>query len=332
MVAGTTWFESKTGIKKMTDDKTIICCAGIDVAKDKLDVALWPCGTHAVFAYSGAGLAELDRFLAAHKVGRIGFEASGGYERRLLEHLRDRGIAAVRLQPAQVKAFARSRLRRAKNDRLDAQLIAVFTAHLDKLPPLPAKVTLELAEHLTFIEQIEDQLVAAKTRLETTASPRFRKLHSAEIRRLELRREVELMRLAKAVEASEELARRLARVCSIKGIGLRTGLAFVIRLPELGSLTREEAAALTGLAPYDNDSGRCSGKRSIKGGRPRLRTSVFMAGFSATRWNPDIKAFYDRLRAKGKHHLTALVAAMRKLVILANAVVARDTDWQPVRP
>jgi transposase len=87
-----------------------------------------------------------------------------------------------------------------------------------------------------------------------------------------------------------------------------------------------------GLAPYDNDSGRCSGKRAIKGGRPRLRTSVFMAGFSATRWNPDIKAFYDRLRAKGKHHLTALVAAMRKLVILANAVVARDTDWQPVRP
>lgn len=316
----------------MTDHDVITCCAGIDVSKDELDVALWPGGGHAVFAYTSAGLAELDRFLATHKVARIGFEASGGYERRLLEHLRAGAIPAARLQPAQVKAFARSRLRRAKNDRLDAELIAIFTANLEKLPPLPAQITLELAEHLTFIEQIEDQLVAAKTRLETTKSPRFRKSYSAQIQRLERRREVELMRLAKAVEASEDLARRLARVCSIKGIGLRTGLALVIRLPELGSLSREEAAALAGLAPYDNDSGKWTGKRVIKGGRLRLRNSVFMAGFSATRWNPDIKAGYDRLRARGKHHLTALVAAMRKLVILANAVVARDTDWQPVRP
>lgn len=316
----------------MTEHHTITCCAGIDVSKDKLDVVLWPGGAHGVFDYTGAGLAELDRFLVARKVARVGFEASGGYERRLLEHLREGAIPAARLQPAQVKAFARSRLRRAKNDRLDAELIAVFTASLEKLPPLPAQITLELAEHLTFIEQIEDQIVAAKTRLATTQSPRFRKSHSAQIQRLELRREVELMRLAKAVEASEDLARRLARVCSIKGIGLRTGLALVIRLPELGSLSREEAAALAGLAPFDNDSGQRTGRRTIKGGRKRLRNSLFMAGFSATRWNPDIKACYDRLRTRGKHHLSALVAAMRKLVILANAVVARDTDWLPVKP
>lgn len=332
MVAGTTWFVSKTGIKKMTEYKSNTCCAGIDVSKAKLDAVVMPGGEHLVVAYTKQGLKELDAFLARHKVERIGFEASGGYERRLLEHLRAGSIPAVRVQPRQVRAFGTSKLRRAKNDRLDARLIALFTASLERLPPLPEPLTIELAEHLTYIEQLEDRLVLARTCLETTRNPRLRSLHKAEITRLETRREAELMRLAKAVEASGELARRLARVCSIKGIGLRTGLALVIRIPELGSMSREEVAALSGLAPYDNDSGKKTGRRHISGGRPRLRTSLFMAGFSATQWNPDIRAFYERLRAKGKHHLTALVAAMRKLVILANTVVARDTDWQPNRP
>lgn len=332
MVAGTTWFVSKTGIKKMTEDKSNTCCAGIDVSKAKLDAFVVPGGEHLVVAYTKEGLRELDAFLVRHKVARIGFEASGGYERRLLEHLRAGSIPAVRVQPLQVRAFGRSKLRRAKNDKLDAKLIALFTSSLEHLPPLPGPLTIELAEHLTFIEQIEDRLVLVKTSLETTSNARLRRLHSAEITRLETRREVELMRLARAVEASSELARRLARVRSIKGIGLRTGLALVIRIPELGSLSREEVAALSGLAPYDNDSGKSAGRRHITGGRPRLRTSLFMAGFSAIQWNPDIKAFYDRLRRNKKHHLTALVAAMRKLVILANAVVARDSDWQPTRP
>ena len=316
----------------MTNQNDSTFCAGIDVSKAKLDVALWPGGEHRVFDYTAAGLRELSRFLAGRRVGRIGFEASGGYELRLLEHLRAGAIPAARLQPAQVKAFGRSRLQRAKNDRLDAILIAAFTASLDRLPELPSALSVELAEHLTFIEQIEDQLVVVQTCLATTTSPRLRRLHEAEIRRLKAKRAAELERLAEAVRASEELSRRLSRLCSIKGIGLRTALALVIRLPELGSLSREEVAALTGVAPYDRDSGKTSGKRSVQGGRARLRKSVFMAAFSATRWNPDISAFYNRLRAKQKHHLTALVAAMRKLVILANAVVARDTDWTPTRP
>ena len=332
MVAGTTWFVSKTGIKKMTEDKPITCCAGIDVSKAKLDAVVVPGGEHLEVAYTRQGLRELDAFLARHQVARIGFEASGGYERRLLEHLRAGPIPAVRLQPGQVKAFAKSRLRRAKNDKLDAELIALFTASLEHLPPLPGHLTMELAEHLTFIEQIEDRLVLAKTSLETTLNPRLRRMHEAEITRLETRRKREIMLLAKAVEASSELARRLARVCSIKGVGLRTGLSLVIRLPELGRLTREQVAAMAGLAPYDRDSGKTAGKRRITGGRPRLRTSLFMAGFSSIQWNPDIKAFYDRLRANKKAHLTALVAAMRKLVILANALVAKNADWQPYRP
>lgn len=316
----------------MTDNHTSTCCAGIDVSKSKLDVALWPGGEHRVFDYTAEGLRQLSGFLASRQVSRIGFEASGGYERRLLEHLRAGAIAAARLQPAQVKSFARSRLQRAKNDRLDAMLIAAFTAQLDRLPDLPDELTLELAEHLTFIEQIEDQMVTVRTSLATTANPRLRRLHAAEIRRLEARREAELLCLAKAVQACEERNRRLVLLCSIKGIGLRSALAFLIRLPELGRLSREEVAALTGVAPFDRDSGTTSGRRPVQGGRPRLRKSVFMAAFAACQWNPDLKTFYKRLRAKGKHHLTALVAVMRKLVILANAVIARNSEWTPTPP
>lgn len=332
MVAGTTWFVSKTGIKKMTEHDHITVCAGIDVSKTKLDIVVLPGALHLVVEYSAAGLKELDLFLARHKVARIGFEASGGYERRLIEHLRNGPIPAVRLQPAQVRAYARARLRRAKSDRLDAELIAAFTASLERLPELPGQLEGELAEHLTFIEQIEDRLVTLKTTLETTRNARIRLILTREIRRTEVRREAELMLLAKAARASGELSRRLDRVLSIKGFGLRTALALVIRVPELGSMSREEVAAMAGLAPFDNDSGKSSGKRTVQGGRGRLRKSLFMAGFTAIRWNPGIKAFYSRLKAKGKHHLAALTAAMRKLIILANAVVARNSDWTPERP
>ena len=280
------WFVSKTGIKKMTKDDDNTCCAGIDLSKSKLDAALWPSGEHRVFDYTADGLRQLSRFLVEAGVVRIGFEASGGYERRLLEHLRAGDIPAVRPQPAQVKSFARSRLRRAKNDKLDAMLIAAFTASLERLPGLPGQLTLELAENLTFIEQIEDQLVVVRTSLATTASPRLRRLHAAEIRRLEARREAELLRLARTVQASGELNRRLARLCSIKGIGLRTALALVIRLPELGSLSREQVAALTGVAPFDRDSGKSTGKRSVQGGRVRLRKSVFIAAFHSHQMEP----------------------------------------------
>jgi transposase len=306
---------------------TITYCAGIDVSKDKLDIAIYPGGELLCVAYSKEGLAQLDRFMAKHMVTRIGFEASGGYEWPLLLHLRKGKIAAARFQPGQIKAFGKSRLQRAKNDRLDALLIARFTASVSQLPKLPDAKLDGLADHLTYIEQIEDRMVTLKTMLEASRCPRIRRAQMADIARLKVRRAAELALLIKTIAASPELARKFNLIVSIKGIGERSALALLVRLPEIGDLTREQAAALAGLAPYDNDSGTRNGRRCVAGGRQRLRKSLFMAAFCATRWNKDLKATYTRLTERGKHHLTAVIAVARKLVILANAVVARNTPW-----
>lgn len=149
----------------MTDNSMI--CAGIDVGKSHLDIAIHPGDARLRLAYDAAGLKTLDAFLETHDVSRIGFEASGGYEWRLLVHLRAGKRPAARLQPAQLRFFAKSRLKRAKNDRLDAALIAVFTASLDKMPSLPDARFDALAAELTYLEQIEQQIALVKTFVET---------------------------------------------------------------------------------------------------------------------------------------------------------------------
>lgn len=313
----------------MTD--TSMICAGIDVSKTKLDIALYPAAAHLQVCYDEAGLKRLDAFLAEHHVGRVGFEASGGYEWRLLVHLRASHVPAGRFQPGQVRHFAKSRLKRAKNDKLDASLIAAFTASLDALPALPDARLDRLNAELTYLEQIEEQVALLKTMAEATRTPAIERLHKHDIARLQKRRQARMLLIATLVAKHDAFARRLALLVSIKGIGLRTALALVIRLPELGSIGREQIAALTGVAPYDDDSGKRHGRRHVRSGRARLRKSLFMGAFTASRCNPDLKAFYQRLRANGKHHLLATIAVTRKLVIIANAILARGTPWTPTR-
>lgn len=305
-----------------------ICSAGIDVSKAKLDVAVYPGGAGLRVDYTAEGLLELDRFLGAHKVERIGFEATGGYEWRLLLHLRGGAIPAARLQPVQIRAFARSRLQRAKNDRLDALLIATFTASLERLPDLPDPAMDGLAERLTYIEQIEDMTATLKTMRETCRDPRILKQHQEDIRRLERRRSTELRHLIACLEAIPAMTGKVALITSIPGLGQRTAVALLVRMPEIGGLGREQVAALAGVAPYDNDSGTRNGRRAVAGGRSRLRKSLFMAAFSAARWNPLLRSSYARLRARGKHHRVATIACARKLIILVNAILARQTPWQ----
>jgi transposase len=313
------------GDEKMLD--TSMIAAGIDVSKEKLDIALHPGGQHLMVSYDAKGLMELSRFLAAHGVKRVGFESSGGYEGRLLAHLRGGPIEVGRFHAGQVKAFARSRLNRAKNDRRDALMIAAFTASLERLPPLPDAAFDGFAEALTYIEQLEERLVGVKTTLETTRDARLRAIHKRDIASLEARRANEIARLTAQIRTNDALARRLDLIDSVKGVGLRTALAILVRLPELGSMSREEAAAMAGLAPYDNDSGKMAGKRRVAGGRSRLRKSLYMAAFSATQWNPDIKTFYTRLRKAGKEHLVAIIASARKLIVTVNAIVKKGTPW-----
>lgn len=311
----------------MTD--TSMICAGIDVAKCHLDIAIHPGGASLRVAYDAQGLDALDAFLRQHGVDRVGFEASGGYEWRLVVYLRKSGWSAARLQPAQLRAFAKSRLKRAKNDRLDAMLIAAFTAGLERMPELPQARFDALLAELTYLEQIEQQIALIKTFAETAHRPAIKQRHVQDVTRLKARRQAHLLRIEKALRHDLELARRLDLLVSIKGIGLRSALGLVIRLPELGAASRAEIAALAGVAPYDDDSGLRRGRRRIAGGRERLRKSLFMCAFAATRHNPDLAAFYAHLRQKGKQHLCAVIAVARKLIILANAVVTRDLPWIP---
>jgi transposase len=302
--------------------------AGIDTSKRKLDVAVHGRAGHWQVANSLAGWRVLATKLTEAGVSRVGIEATGGYERRVVEHLRAAGFTVQLLQPVQVKAFGRVHLRRAKNDVLDAVMIAACAAALDQDRIAPDARLTELAEHLTFLEQTEEDIRRFKTRLEHIDEPRLRRLVLGDVARLKVRRLAQIRHVARQLRSHPDLAARLDLVLSIPGIGERTALALLIRMPELGRVSREQAAALAGLAPFDHDSGQQKGQRRIAGGRARLRRSLFAAALSAAfRWNKALIALYARLIAAGKAHNAALVACARKLLIYANTVVQRGTPW-----
>jgi transposase len=308
--------------------QTSITTAGIDTSKAKLDIALYGRTERWQVANALPGWRALAARLTKAHVTRVGIEATGGYERGVVEYLRAAGLVVLVLQPIQVKAFGRVHLRRAKNDVLDAVLIAACAAALDQVRIKPDQRLAELAQHLTFLEQIEEDIRRCKTRLEHIDELRLRRLVLGDIARLKARRLAEIRRIAKQLRSHPDLAARLDLVLSIPGIGERTALALLIRMPELGCISREEAAALAGLAPFDNDSGQHKGQRRIAGGRARLRRSLFAAALPAAfRWNKALIALYGRLTATGKAHNAALVACARKLLIYANTVVQRGTPW-----
>ena len=309
----------------------ITLTAGIDTSKAKLDIAV-----HGGECWQAANAPQGWRRLAddLHKSGvvRVGIEATGGYERGVVTELRAAGFTVVVLQPIQVQAFRRVHLCRAKNDKIDAKLIAACAAGMDRPRIEPDARLADLAGQLTFVEQIEEDIARLKTRLEHTEEPRLRRLTKNDIDRLKMRRAVELARLVQALRRHDDLGRRLDLVRSVPGIGERTAIAIVIRMPEIGQVSREEAAALAGLAPFDHDSGKHKGQRRIAGGRGRLRRSLFAAALPAAfRWNKALIALYTRLIARGKAHNAALIACARKLLIYANTVVARGTPWAEQR-
>jgi transposase len=302
--------------------------AGIDTSKASLDIAVHGRSQRWQVENVPAGWRRLTTVLGEAGVTRVGIEASGGYERGVVAHLRSAGVTVLVLQPVQVKAFARLHLRRAKNDALDAVLIAACASMMEPPAVAPDERLAEPASHLTFIEQTEEDIARLKVRLEHVHDPRLRRMMLADIVRLKARRAAELARLAKVLRQYDDLARRLDLVRSVPGIGERTALALVVRMPELGRLSREQAAALAGLAPFDDDSGSHKGLRRIAGGRGRLRRSLFAAALPAAfRWNKALVDLYRRLVQRGKPHKAALTACARKLLIYANTVVQRGTPW-----
>jgi transposase len=326
MVDGTRGSHHKEGSTKMSKISTF--AAGIDTGKRLLDIALHGTAERLQADNAPAGHQALGAWLKRHGVTRVGIEASGGYEKAVVRHLRAAGFIVVVFQPAQVRAYALFQLRRAKNDRIDAALIAACTAAVESVRAAPDPRFEALAERLTLIEQIEEDLARAKTRREGFRAARQQALLDQEIKRLKALHKSERLALTQELCRHDDLARRFDLLQSIPGLGARTALCLVIRMPELGQLSREEAAALAGVAPFDDDSGQRHGPRRICGGRGRVRRSLFAAALPAAfRWNSQLIAFYRRLSAAGKSHKLALIACARKLLIYANTVLARGTPW-----
>lgn len=302
--------------------------AGIDVAKAHLDIAVHGHRRSWQVANSPEGFRALVRLMREHHVGRIGLEATGGYERDVVEPLRRAGFTVVVIQPQQVRAYAVMKLQRAKTDRIDAALIAAFTAEHAVVREAPDPRLTALSEHLTSLEQTEEDMARIKVRLEHVRDPDLRRNWQSDIARLKQRRATMIARLLLLLRQHHDLATRLKLVLSVDGIGPRTAIALLIRMPELGRLSRGEAAALAGLAPFNNESGKRVRQRSIAGGRTRLRTSLYAAALPASfQWNEALKRLYARLKAAGKPHKLALVACARKLLICANTVRARGKPW-----
>ena len=307
-----------------------VVTAGVDASKNTLDMAIH--GRSAVMHVPNTtiGWKQLVDTLKASDVQRVGIEATGGYERGVMGHLRRHGIAVTLLQPAQVKAFGMLHLRRAKTDRIDAALIAACTQMLGDHGRMAPDARFEaLGDHLRYIEQIEEDVARLKTRLEHITDKRLRRQVEVDIRRLQARRLVEIKRLGAAVCAYEDLGGRHRLALSVPSVGERTALALVIRMPELGQATREQVASLAGVAPFVRQSGKWKGETHIGGGRERLRKSLFAAAFpGAHHWNPALVALKTRMMARGASHTSAIVACARKLLVQVNAVIARGTPWE----
>jgi transposase len=313
--------------------KRITVCAGIDTGKRKLDVAIDGSCEQLQVENTAEGHKVLLEWLQRHKVKRIGIEASGGYEQPVVAALRRKRFVVVVFQPAQVRAYAKFHLQRAKNDKIDAALIAACTAAVKQIYPAPDPRLSPFAEQLTMIDQIGEDITKLKNRIETCRNERIRAVWKEDIARLAKRERTELKALVAAIRQYPDLAERLELIHSVGGAGLPTSVAILVRMPEIGQLTREQAAALAGLAPYDDDSGDQVGARHIDGGRERLRRALYLAALPASfRWNPQLIALYQRLRAAGKEHKRALIACARKLLIFVNTVVARGTPWQGEPP
>jgi transposase len=308
--------------------KHSIVCAGIDTGKSKLDVAITGSLKRWCFDNTPQGHAMLSAWLRQHRVERVGIEASGGYERGVVAGLRRDAFVVVVFQPIQVRAYAQFHLQRAKNDKIDAGLIAACTAATEKIHAPPDPRLAALADQQTLIDQIIDDIAKLKNRRESAREAYFRQFWAAQIADLKDREKSEFKKLVAAIRQHDDLSRRLDLIASVDGVGLPTAVAILVRMPEIGRVSREQAAALVGLAPYDDDSGERSGAKHIAGGRERLRKTLYNASLAAAyHWNAQLIAFKDRLLAAGKLHKVMRVACARKLLIYVNTVVARGTPW-----
>jgi len=306
--------------------------AGIDVGKHRLDVAAHGLEDDLQVENGPAGIAELIGWLRAREVGRVGLEASGGYERAVRQALDAAGFEVVVHQPLEVRLFARLKRRRAKNDRLDARLIAMATVQVEAVRAGRDRELSDLAERLTAYELVSDKAADLKTLLESIALKDVAATLRTALRNLERTKAKLLVEVLARLKARPDLLERFRLLLSLPGVGPVVAATLVIRMPELGSMRRGQAAALLGVAPFDRDSGQWNGHRFIQGGRARPRRMLYLAALAAKRCSPTLKTFAENLAARGKAKKLVVVAVMRKLIEAANLVLTRGQPWLKHQP
>jgi transposase len=306
----------------------MVATVGIDVCKDRLDVAVQPTDEQFSVTNDAVGWRLLVRRLKPLMARAVGIEASGGYERGVIDALLEAGLPVRAVNPWKLRLFAKAAGVLAKNDRLDAAVIARFVATMPSREVRRDRAIEHLAELVTARRQLVDALQQTANQTEHLRDPGLRRLQARRIRQLE-RDIVRLDQLmAQAIAASPTLSARYDLLCSMPGVGPVLAATLIALLPELGSLPNRSIAALVGVVPYDFDSGRMKGQRHIFGGRAAVRRVLFMATQVATRFNPALKAFKQRLIATGKKPKVAIVAAMRKLIVTLNAMVRDNAPWR----
>ena len=306
---------------------------GVDISKDHLDVHRMSDGASRRFANDNNGHRAFLKWLGARTGDRIVYEPTGPYHRAFERRLADAGLALVKVNPRQARRFAEATGRLAKTDRLDAAMLARMGALLDlEARPVRNALLNDLKDLHMAREALVKSRTAAKNRAKTISLPILKRHNVEQLRQIARQMaaiEIEIMAL---IKADPDMAQRFAILVSIPGVSAITAFALLIDMPELGTLANGQAASLAGLAPVARQSGNWTGRAFIRGGRANVRQALYMPALVAMRFNPDLKAKYEQLVAAGKPPKKAITAIMRKLVVLANALIRDRRNWTPSLP
>jgi transposase len=300
---------------------------GIDCSEARLDVHINPLELAFCVANDPQGWNELDRRLAAVGAEIVAIEASGGCERQVCRFLIERGYSLRLVDPYRVRQFAKAAGKLAKNDRIDAAVIALFVATLPTQPMVRRKHLERLAELVAARAQLIAQVTVGQNQARRREDSLLQRLDARRIKALQADIKLLDRRIAQLVDAQADLKAKNAILCSMNGVGPVLAHTLLALLPELGQLTRKQIAALVGVAPFEDQSGKRQGVRFIQGGRPAIRAPLFMAAMVAGTHNPVLKPFRDRLRNAGKKPKVAIVAVMRKIITTLNAILRDRRQW-----
>jgi transposase len=305
------------------------CTIGVDISKDTLDVHRYPQGEHRQFANTAMGFGSLIKWLAEAPVCRIVFEATGAYHRAFERALGRAGLPLAKVNPLHAKRFGQALGHLAKTDKMDAALLARFGVAIEpQTRPALRQIMYDLKElHIARNALVKDR-VAAKNRQKNLSLSALKRQTASRLKQIDKQVTEIDAAIMDIIQGDPELARRFAILISIPGVAERTALALLIDMPELGTLDSQTAAGLSGTAPMVRQSGKRNGKAYVQGGRPQVRQALYMPALVATRFNPDMKAKYDQLKAAGKPSKVAITAIMRKLIVLANALLRDKRMWR----